>query len=283
MAQGRANNDGNHNEEWERLKMARRLQELFHGRFTQVDAIKLLRLNNWALMDAVSFCFESDGQAIRDALGGEEWQIVENCRRNNALRASALNNRIPAEFRQFACQPCDKVWWLRVPERKRVSRCPVCKNKYDALPRESEWGWAKFRCQCGSEFHGFGAMNKSQSQCYRCGHFCFPAEILPPHRRQRNRRSRNRHSCTAQNCFNRDMNPGAHVPPINLCVHPKSLPRKVVEPSRHHASSGSTVKTFLTQDDLATEFEYEPSLVDIDELNEDEHNSDDDNNNGDNR
>ena len=70
------------------------------------------------------------------------------------------------------------------------------------------------------------------------------------------------------------------APLINLCVHPKSLPRKVVEPSHRHASSGSTVDTFLTQLDLASEFDYEPSLVDIDELSE--HGSDDDHNNGDN-
>ena len=43
------------------------------------------------------------------------------------------------------------------------------------------------------------------------------------------------------------------------------------------------MKTFLTQNDLSSEFEYEPSLVDIDELSEDDHNSDDENNNGDNR
>ena len=39
----------------------------------------------------------------------------------------------------------------------------------------------------------------------------------------------------------------ARAPEINLCVHPKSLPHKVVEQSRRHVSSGSTVKTFLTQ------------------------------------
>ena len=61
-------------------------------------------------------------------------------------------------------------------------------------------------------FSGFGAMNKSQSQCYRCGVFCFPAEILIPRKRQRNRRSRFRHSCTAQNCYNRDRNPGGMWP-----------------------------------------------------------------------
>ena len=53
---------------------------------------------------------------------------------------------------------------------------------------------------------------------------------------------------------------------MNICVHPKSLRQKVVEPSNPHGSTGSTVKTFLTQDNLITESEYVPSLADIDEL-----------------
>ena len=63
-------------------------------------------------------------------------------------------------------------------------------------------------------------------------------------------------------------------PVVNICVHPKSLRQKVVEPSRPHTSTGSTVKTFLTQDDLVSESDYVPSLADIDELGDD---------NGDNR
>ena len=60
---------------------------------------------------------------------------------------------------------------------------------------------------------GFGAMNKSQSQCYRCGRFYFPSEIIPPKRRGRgNRGSRLVHSCTAPNCFNRDRTPGGMYP-----------------------------------------------------------------------
>ena len=63
----------------------------------------------------------------------------------------------------------------------------------------------------------------------------------------------------------------ADVPLVNLCVHPISLRRSgrmVVEPSQRHASTGSTVKTFLTQDELASEFDYAPSLADISDLDE---------------
>lgn len=264
-----ANANENEGEEWEKLKKARRLQELFKGRFEQKDACKILRFTNWDLQEAVTFCFEAEPQTIREVLGGEEWQTVENCRRNNALRAAAIGNRIQAEFRQFACQPCDKVWWRKVPGRKMVSRCPTCKNKYDALAKDLEWGWAKFQCQCGNEFHGFGAMNKTYCACYGCGRFCYPVEIMPPFKRARGRgrRSRNQHSCTAPNCFNRSP-PGPQVPVVNLCVHPNSLQRKVVQPSQRHVSTGSTVKTFLTQDELADEYAYEPSLADISDLDE---------------
>lgn len=277
MAEGGTPVNPNPDEEFEKLKKARRLQELFKGRFSQLEAFKILRFTNWDLAEAVTFCFEAEPQTIREVLGGEQWQVVENCRRNNALRAAGVANNIPAEFRQFACQPCDNVWWRKTPGRKLVSRCKMCRRKYDALSRDLEWGWAKFRCQCGNEFHGFGAMNKTQSSCYRCGYACFPSEILPPLKRQRNRRSRYRHSCTATNCYNRSR-PGPQVPMVNLCVHPRSLRRKVVEPSQPHVSSGSTVKTFLTQDELAPPFGYEPSFSDIDEG--DEPGSDD---NGDNR
>ena len=57
----------------------------------------------------------------------------------------------------------------------------------------------------------------------------------------------------------------ARAPEINLCVHPKSLQRQVVEQSRRHVSSGSTVKTFLTQHELVSFNDYEPSLPDISE------------------
>uniref|UniRef100_K1RUK3 Uncharacterized protein n=1 Tax=Magallana gigas TaxID=29159 RepID=K1RUK3_MAGGI len=54
-----------------------------------------------------------------------------------------------------------------------------------------------------------------------------------------------------------------------ICVHPKSLGRKVVTPSDQHISSGSTVDTFLTQDGLASisSASSRPNLSDIDEDN----------------
>lgn len=54
-----------------------------------------------------------------------------------------------------------------------------------------------------------------------------------------------------------------------ICVHPKSLGQKVVTPCDQHISTGSTVNTFLTQDDLASisSASSRPNLSDIDEDN----------------
>ena len=51
---------------------------------------------------------------------------------------------------------------------------------------------------------------------------------------------------------------------VPVCVHPRSIGGRVLEPSQVHASTGSTVKTFLTQDELMSPYdEYEPSLSTI--------------------
>ena len=56
-----------------------------------------------------------------------------------------------------------------------------------------------------------------------------------------------------------------------ICVHPKSLDKAVVEESEPHQSTGSTVDTFLSQDDLDTHDPFgvfiprEPSIREDDE------------------
>ncbi|KAL3866918.1 hypothetical protein ACJMK2_044167 [Sinanodonta woodiana] len=247
---------------WEDLKEARRVQELFRGRFSENDAVRLYIHCNRNLDNTINFIFEGEPLDIRNAIGGGEWQVVAS--RNNRNIAELLRKDIPAEIRQFGCEECDNMWWHHVPLRKLVSRCKLCHRKFDAIPKENEWGWAKHICDsCGKEFHGFGAMNHTQSPCYDCGNLCMPVEIMPPFKRT-STRPRNVHSCTASNCYNRDR---AHdnVPIVSMCVHPLSMGRKVLNPSQPHASTGSTVKTFLSQDDLQSYCHYEPSLIGIGE------------------
>ncbi|KAK3576414.1 hypothetical protein CHS0354_026751 [Potamilus streckersoni] len=249
----------------EDIREARRLQELFHGRFSQEEAVRLYTFCNRNLQEAINFVFHGEPEDIRNVIGEGEWKIV--AARNNRDINQVLKNEIPDQVRQFGCESCDKVWWRRVPIRKMVSRCKSCKKKFDAIPREDEWGLAKYICsKCSNEFTGYGAMGRTMSPCYSCNNLCTPAEILPPFTNRPRRKSWNVHSCIAHNCYNRTPSADSDAM-MNLCVHPKSmiksLGRKVLNPSHLHVTTGSTVKTFLNQDDL--ESLYEPTLDDISE------------------
>lgn len=242
----------------------RNLQELFRGRFSDDQARRLLAHHGWALDMTVEFVFEAQHNRVKEIAGSEDERWLEVLNRK-AWRDLARQKRVEAEIRQFACRPCDSVWWRRVPGRKTVSKCHRCKTRYDAVPRESEWGVAEFTCRnCGNVFKGFGQMNNTYSPCYVCNDIAQPSKIFPKMRRTGDRR-RNVHSCYANTCYNRAE--GEILP--GTCVHPKSLGRKVVTPSGQHISTGSTVDTFLTQDDLASisSVSSRPNLSDVDEDN----------------
>jgi ribosomal protein L24E len=34
----------------------------------------------------------------------------------------------------------------------QVSKCKLCKQKYDPVPSKYEWGWAAYQCECGRAF-----------------------------------------------------------------------------------------------------------------------------------
>lgn len=179
----------------------------------------------------------------------------------------AQANQIPSVIHQFACESCDRDWWRRVPQRKRVSRCHRCKKKYDPVPANKMWGIAEFNCpNCLRTFKGFGRMD-GRSPCYGCRSAIFPTKILPPRKRRKMpgpRRRNQQHSCLAEDCYNR-MEP--HVPGTE-CVHPLSRQKnrkpRVVYPSPAHISSGSTVNTYLSQGSLIDSID-ELILDDIEE------------------
>ncbi|XP_060711033.1 shiftless antiviral inhibitor of ribosomal frameshifting protein homolog isoform X2 [Hemiscyllium ocellatum] len=164
----------------------------------------------------------------------------------------AKRNEIPCSQRQFSCLACDRSWWREVPERKQVSRCRDCKRRYDAVPRDQEWGLAMYTCQnCNHSFRSYGQMGVP-APCYRCRSIVFPIQIIPPDRNQfrPDNRSRNPHGCCAEDCCNRQEPyvPGTH------CVHPRTrqirgLP-KVLCPSQNHESTGSTVASCVSQGSL---------------------------------
>ncbi|XP_045156455.1 shiftless antiviral inhibitor of ribosomal frameshifting protein homolog [Mercenaria mercenaria] len=278
-------------DDWEKIKKVRKLRELWHGRFTNRNLTTLLKHHDWDENATNLFVLDALPGELRDVLGEDDWQVVENVRRNNVLRDLARLNRIGHEVRQYGCKQDDNMWWRRVPSRKPVSKCKRCKQKYEPIPREQEWGWARFECVCGHKFNAFAMMDrsllgprytgKSQSLCYRCmSQLCEPIQILPPMKPKKNEREggdgqRRRprkytHRCTAPNCFNRYMpDPRSNEPLIAVCVHPNSLKDKVHGfGSDRHVSTGSTVNTFLSQDDI--ESSYEPSLADIAEIDIDD-------------
>ncbi|XP_069136779.1 shiftless antiviral inhibitor of ribosomal frameshifting protein-like [Argopecten irradians] len=226
--------DGDHGATNDQLQQTKRLQELLKGRFTREEALRILEYHEWDLMLSAS-CLK--------------WIEI---RADHYVRNLAYQNHVPFQVRQFACEENDNVWWRKVPTRKMVSKCKKCQKRFEAVPKEEEWGLANFVCEnCGKKFNGFGQMNSTTSPCNKCGTMCQVKKVIPPYRRDRNgrRSSRATHTCTAPNCYNRS--PGAPFCTTDVkCVHPRSLRRQVVYPSRQHHSTGSTVATFLSQGDL---------------------------------
>ncbi len=111
------------------------------------------------------------------------------------------------------------------------------------------------------------------STCYKCQMSVLPTKINPPKYRGQ-RRTNNRHSCEADDCHGShgtDQNQHGGGQGHRECAHPESREmnrkKKVMFPSNEHASSGSTVDTFLPQDDMEREFEI-MSLIAEEEADE---------------
>uniref|UniRef100_A0A8C5P936 Shiftless antiviral inhibitor of ribosomal frameshifting n=1 Tax=Leptobrachium leishanense TaxID=445787 RepID=A0A8C5P936_9ANUR len=273
-------------EELQLEKSVRRLREKFYGKISVETAVLLMRrfTNNHKLVcQFIILCKDE-----LDAIGPDEintlrndvaaMTVINNINNSNAapqdlardqdiqnvarrLHGLALTvenvrmfnnasaNRIPSEDRQFACGDCDRMWWRRVPQRKEVSKCRRCRQKYDPVPRDRMWGIAEFHCvSCSRVFKGHAQMGVS-GPCYNCGTTVMPRLILPP-RRNSGPRTRNPHSCYAEDCYNRRE---PHIPGLH-CVHPRSRARlnlsRVLHASELHISTGSTVATCLSQGSL---------------------------------
>ena len=113
---------------------------------------------------------------------------VENLRLHDELMEEV-------ELRQFGCEPCYRSWWKKVRIQKPVCHCRNCRTKYDALPRDKEYGVAEFVCQrCGHTFRGRGRVTTT-SECYQCHAQCTVSRIIPGQGGIR-RRTAQRHSCS---------------------------------------------------------------------------------------
>ncbi|KAH3713456.1 shiftless antiviral inhibitor of ribosomal frameshifting protein homolog [Dreissena polymorpha] len=292
---------GEHSDD-ETWKNTQRFRELFHGRFSDEQADTIVNHFNGDVVKAVDFGFTATQVEVEEVLGnGEGWQIVTNVRQHQLVKDLNRRFEISSEIRQFSCEPCSSAWWKKVSARKPVSKCTRCKKRKDALPREKEWGLAKFICPCGHEYHHFGAMDvrklrnwngsrlfgKSRSVCFQCmQNLVEPVEILPPRKwrdvdttesipdRPRRRRVQPKDThCSAYNCYLRYI-PAETEPVVPACVHPESLAQMsiyVLVDSANHISSGSTVDTFMSQGDLNTDPNpYAPRLSPTAEENDEE-------------
>ncbi|XP_033750432.1 shiftless antiviral inhibitor of ribosomal frameshifting protein homolog [Pecten maximus] len=172
----------------------------------------------------------------------------------------AVSKGLTTAMRQFSCAQCDQVWWKKVPINKAVSRCKVCKSKFDAIPSDMMWGWAIFECECGNEFSGFGQMGVTRSECYSCGEKPYPSTIRPPTRR-RPPKSRQKHKCDAQDCPGCSSGDKDTGDMEKKCVHPRSRTgkSKVIVASAAHISTGSTISSIRDQDELCSAM-YNTSL-----------------------
>ncbi|XP_070569875.1 shiftless antiviral inhibitor of ribosomal frameshifting protein homolog [Ptychodera flava] len=140
------------------------------------------------------------------------------------------HNQALTEKREFGCEPCDNVYWRKVFQYKPVARCDKCGVRYDAIPKDQEYGLGTYECtSCNRKFSG-RARADVPAMCYDCHVMVRPTNIGPRPRGQR--RSRNIHSCQA--CHN-----GA--------IRPCPMYKRVVVPSKVHQSTGSTVSSFLSQ------------------------------------
>jgi len=253
------------------------LRELFSGRFSDEEAAQLLFYKfGGDLQQAASYVLFTEPADLRREMDEENASWTTVCGKAARLKESAdggtilrraRRGQIETSARLFACQSCDQFWWMRIPDRKPVSKCRRCKIKYDAIARDREWGRAEFNCtKCNREFSGFCGI-WATSPCYRCGDAVRPFCIRPPTRDQGPRRSNNNgHRCNGAGCGGRGgvvhgwVEGSDHEQLPNMCVHPITrralgLPIVVI-PSRSHDSSGSTVDTFLPQGDLCLTYEY---------------------------
>ncbi len=106
-----------------------------------------------------------------------------------------------------------------------------CNVHYKAIPRDKEFGQARFICpECGTLFIGWGQRGVS-SPCYHCGAVVFPGEF-GIRRRFHGRRGTNKHAC-------------AHCE--NGRIQPCPVYRKIIVASEVHHETGSTADTFITQ------------------------------------
>ncbi|BFZ01080.1 hypothetical protein BsWGS_04119 [Bradybaena similaris] len=188
-------------EERNKLDDVDSLCELFKGRLNRSAAEELIE-ECGGRQEAASFLMLGPPEKVRERLR-KNAEYVSNLQKDAAKFRETLESG--TEDMQFACESCNRMWWRRVPRRKQVSKCYRCRIKYDAIPREHQWGYGEFECPMGHTFRGFGIMGRTKSKCYRCN-MTRDADIMfiiPPKKRDEDmeRPRRHKHNCNGVNCY----------------------------------------------------------------------------------
>lgn len=203
----------------------------------------------------------------------------------------------PCGLRQFGCGACHHSWWRTVMKSKPVSRCRghTCGGKrYDALPREREFGIGRCMCPtCDRVFFAY-CEGSETLKCRKCKTNCKP-HIHPKWRKKRTRSGvLNPNAASFSPSRNRPRrappvreNPGPQFMPVsevgsfNVQELVSSLPeinhqradrgrpeprmkRRIFNASMAHTCTGSTVSTFLSQIDFDTESNMHEVMLDYD-------------------
>ena len=125
-------------------------------------------------------------------------------------------------LREFACRDCDYFWWKTVPRTKLVAKCPSCSIKYDALPREKEFGTGRYKCtNCSRSFFA-RCEATSEDTCVKCGSTVRAPYIHPKFISRR---------------------PISYRQPVEQ-LEPYT---RVINASTVHDSTGSTASSFISQ------------------------------------
>ena len=165
------------------------------------------------------------------------------------LRQHNMLNEV-SELREFACLRCNHFWWRKVFTTKRVSTCKDCWVKYDALPRDKEFGRGRYICQnknCNRIFFRFchATLACKCKKCYEMVHH--------PHIHPRFRKTHKIRKPVDPETKLFDPWPTEEESPQNVAtlddVSPYERKKRkcIFNPSTAHVSTGSTERTFLTQ------------------------------------
>ncbi len=239
-----------------------------------------------------------DQQRLQRDTPKENLLTIENLEKHDRKHTTG-----PCELRQFGCPTCKKYWWRTVLKSKPVSRCRTGKcgsTRYDALPRNKEFGIGRFVCPsegCGKVFYGYCEATE-RLKCWRCGALAKP-HIHPKWKKRGRKRGLNAgakpFSPRSHYHFSghRQGDPGPHFetsdgsgegfyaygePPLHdqfsvLDLGGSDPPsagrskhrRQIFNASASHKSTGGTESTFLTQQDEEEEVDLSYDIDDHEE------------------